>query len=98
MVVCCYDDNTILIRLIKNRTGNELTSTLEDVFEYLEERGFNPKFYMMDNEAPINTIKNGKKAKNKISTNATRPAHNKSSRKSNKNSKKPHTVRNFFDT
>ena len=97
MVVCYYDTNEILILPIK-RTRNELTSTLEDVFEHLEERGVNPKFYMMDNEASINTIKNGKNAKNKFSTSATRPVQNKSSRKSNKNIKKKHTVMNFFDT
>ena len=60
---CYHDANAILIRSIKNRIGNELTSTLEDVFECLEERGFKPKFRMMDNEAAMNTIKMIKRQK-----------------------------------
>ena len=36
---------------------NKLTSTLENSFEYLEERGFKPKFHMIENEAATNTIK-----------------------------------------
>ena len=57
MVACFCDANAMLVRSIKNRTGNELTSTLEDEIECLEERSFKPKFYMMENEAQIKTIK-----------------------------------------
>ena len=57
MVVHCYDYNDILIRTIKNRTGNELNSTLEYVFKHIEEKVFKLKFHAIDNEAAINTIK-----------------------------------------
>ena len=57
MVVCFHDANVTLIGPIKNRTGNELTSTLELLFELLEERDFKPKFHMMNNEVAVNIIK-----------------------------------------
>ena len=56
MTIYCYDANAILLRPIKNRTGNELSKTLEDAFDYLTERGCKPKFHIMDNEAAKNTI------------------------------------------
>ena len=56
MTIHCYDANAILLRPIKNRTGNELSKTLEDAFDYLTERGYKPKFHIMDNEAAKNTI------------------------------------------
>ena len=56
MTTHCYDANAILLRPIKNRTGNELSKTLEDAFDYLTERGYKPKFHIMDNEAAKNTI------------------------------------------
>ena len=59
----CYDANEMLIRPIKKRTRNELTSALEGVIECLEERSFKPNFHMMDNEATTNTIKVIKKQK-----------------------------------
>ena len=64
MVVYCYDANAILLLPIKNRSAGELTKTLEDVFDYLTQRGFKPKFHIMDNEAAketINMIKHKKK-------------------------------------
>ena len=57
MIMRCYDANEMLIRPIKKRTRNELTSALEGVIECLEERSFKPKCHIMDNEAAINTIK-----------------------------------------
>lgn len=56
MVIYSYDANGILLRAIKNRTGDELSTTLESAFDYLTERGFKPKFHIMDNEAAIKTI------------------------------------------
>ena len=56
MTIYCYDANAILLRPIKNRTGNELSKTLEDVFNYLTDRGYKPKFHIMDNEAAKDTI------------------------------------------
>ena len=56
MVVHSCNANGILLRAIKNRTGDELRTTLESVFDCLTERGFKPKFHMMDKEAAIKTI------------------------------------------
>lgn len=56
MVVYCYDANAILLQLIKNITGGESTKKLEDVFDYLTQRGFKPKFHILDNEAEKETI------------------------------------------
>ena len=57
MIVYCYDANAILMRPLKNRKSEELTKKLEEIFEYLTERGFKPKFHIMDNEASKETIK-----------------------------------------
>ena len=56
MTIYCYDVNTILLRPIKNRTGNKLSKTLEDVFDYLTERGYKLKFHIMNNKAAKNTM------------------------------------------
>ena len=56
MTIYCYDANAILLRPIKKRTGNELSKTLEDVFDYLTERGYKLKFHIMNNKAAKNTM------------------------------------------
>ena len=56
MIIYYYDSNAILLRPIKNRTGNQLSKTFEDVFNYLTDRGYTPKFHIIDNEAAKDTI------------------------------------------
>ena len=56
MIIYYYDSNAILLRPIKNRTGNQLSKNFEDVFNYLTDRGHKPKFHIIDNEAAKDTI------------------------------------------
>jgi len=45
-----YDSNAILVRPLKNRKGPELLSKLEEIHNYLQDRGFKPLHQFLDNE------------------------------------------------
>ena len=50
LVTYSYDSNAILARPLKSKSGNELVETVASIHQYLAERGFKPKHYIMDNE------------------------------------------------
>eukprot|EP00804_Cyclotella_cryptica_P017161 CCRYP_003376-RA/>CCRYP_003376-RA protein AED:0.38 eAED:0.60 QI:0/0/0/1/0/0/3/0/327 len=45
-----YRSNAILVRALKDQTDKLLTAAFRDVYEYLTERGFQPKLNVMDNQ------------------------------------------------
>eukprot|EP00804_Cyclotella_cryptica_P022237 CCRYP_017934-RA/>CCRYP_017934-RA protein AED:0.24 eAED:0.19 QI:0/0/0/1/1/1/2/0/738 len=45
-----YCSNAILVRALKDQTDKSLTAAFKDVYEYLTERGFQPKLNVMDNQ------------------------------------------------
>jgi hypothetical protein len=47
-----YDSNCILLRPIKNRTAEALTSAIENVHTTLAKGGCKPQFHRLDNECP----------------------------------------------
>jgi hypothetical protein len=46
-----YTTNAILVRPIKDREAPTIVAAFEDVFGYLEDKGFKPRFNVLDNEA-----------------------------------------------
>jgi hypothetical protein len=46
-----YTTNAILVRAIPNREATTIAKAFQDVFSYLETKGFKPKFNVLDNEA-----------------------------------------------
>ena len=49
-VTYAYDENAILVRLLKSRKGKELVDKLSEVNEYLEERGYKPNHQFLENK------------------------------------------------
>eukprot|EP00804_Cyclotella_cryptica_P023160 CCRYP_000369-RA/>CCRYP_000369-RA protein AED:0.34 eAED:0.37 QI:0/0/0/1/0/0/3/0/451 len=45
-----YRSNDILVRVLKDQTGNSLLTAFEDVYAYLTDRGFNQQLNVMDNQ------------------------------------------------
>eukprot|EP00956_Cyclotella_meneghiniana_P039503 scaffold172759_cov23-Cyclotella_meneghiniana.AAC.1 len=50
-----YTTNAIIVRAIPNREAPTIVNAFEDVFSYLESKGFKPKFNVLDNEASTAT-------------------------------------------
>ena len=46
-----YTTNAILVRAIKDREAPTIVEAFDDVFSYLDRKGFKPKFNVLDNEA-----------------------------------------------
>jgi hypothetical protein len=46
-----YTTNAILVRAITDRESATIVNAFDDVFTYLEEKGFKPRFNVLDNEA-----------------------------------------------
>eukprot|EP00956_Cyclotella_meneghiniana_P042186 scaffold248388_cov50-Cyclotella_meneghiniana.AAC.4 len=46
-----YTTNAIIVRAIPNREAPTIVNAFDDVFTYLERKGFKPKFNVLDNEA-----------------------------------------------
>jgi hypothetical protein len=46
-----YTTNAILVRAIPNREATTIVKAFQDIFSYLESKGFKPKFNVLDNEA-----------------------------------------------
>jgi hypothetical protein len=49
-VAYAYGPNAILARPMRNRSDAEMVKAYTDVYEYLENRGFKPRFNVSDNE------------------------------------------------
>ena len=45
-----YGPNAILARAMRNRSDEEMIRVFKEVYEYLESKGFKPKFHVTDNE------------------------------------------------
>ena len=65
MVTCSYDSNAILVRLLKTRTRNELIEVVKSIYQYLVQRGYKLKHYIINNENLIK-MKNYMKSENVI--------------------------------
>ncbi|KAL7503761.1 hypothetical protein ACHAXN_001695, partial [Cyclotella atomus] len=46
-----YTTNAIIVRAISDREAPTIVSAFEDIFSYLETKGFKPRFNVLDNEA-----------------------------------------------
>jgi hypothetical protein len=46
-----YTTNAIIVRAITDRESTTIVNAFDDVFTYLENKGFKPRFNVMDNEA-----------------------------------------------
>eukprot|EP00804_Cyclotella_cryptica_P004371 CCRYP_006794-RA/>CCRYP_006794-RA protein AED:0.43 eAED:0.30 QI:0/0/0/1/1/1/2/0/589 len=46
-----YTTNAIIVRAITNRESTTIVKAFDDIFSYLETKGFKPKFNVLDNEA-----------------------------------------------
>ena len=51
-VLYSYGTNTILVKLLKNRTAQELLKAYSKIITYLSDRGYKPNMHFLDNEAP----------------------------------------------
>jgi hypothetical protein len=52
MVIYVYDANAILTAGLKDRTGTLLVTAYENIYQYLEKKGFKPQVHWLDNECP----------------------------------------------
>jgi hypothetical protein len=50
MIIYSYDSNAILLRPMKTKNAHELQSAYDNIYTYLQNRGFAPKFHRIDNE------------------------------------------------
>lgn len=46
-----YTTNAIIVRPIPDREASTIVATFQDIFSYLERKGFKPQFNVLDNEA-----------------------------------------------
>eukprot|EP00804_Cyclotella_cryptica_P024278 CCRYP_012561-RA/>CCRYP_012561-RA protein AED:0.25 eAED:0.27 QI:0/0/0/1/1/1/3/0/611 len=70
-----YRSNAILVRALKDQTDKSLTAAFRDFYEYLTERGFQPKLNVMDNQCSkaVEKYIRSTKAETRMTTGSTRP-------------------------
>ena len=49
-VCCAYGLNAILVRPMKSRSAEDMTTAFKDIYKYLTDRNYKPKLHVMDNE------------------------------------------------
>jgi len=53
LVTYSYDANAILVRPLRTRKGIELLEVIKSIHTYLQQRGYQPKHQVLDNEASL---------------------------------------------